>query len=103
MENAKIIHLRGPNWFQGLVQERSVDTENVILTDHARLRMDERAITLEDVIQVLRRGRCREAPSLSNNRQDYRGKMDAMVAGREVVVVAAVSVGQPQLVVVTVW
>lgn len=103
MEDAKIIHLRGSEWFQGLVREKSIDTENLILTDHARLRMDERAITLEDVIHVLRRGRCREAPSSSDNRQDYRGKMGAMVAGREVFVVAAASIGQPQLVVVTVW
>ena len=103
MEEAEIIHLHGPEWFQRLVWGRSVDTENVILTDHARQRMDERAITLEDVILVLRRGRCREAPKSSDNRQDYRGKMGATVAGREVVVVAAASIGQPQLVVVTVW
>ena len=103
MEDTKIINLHGPEWLQRLVRERSVDTENVILTDHARQRMEERAITLEDVILVLRRGRCREAPQSSDNRQDYRGKMDATVAGREVVVVAAVSIQQPQLVVVTVW
>lgn len=46
MEDTKIISLHGSEWFQRLARERSVDTENVILTDHARQRMEERAITL---------------------------------------------------------
>ena len=39
MEDAKIVNLHGPEWFQRLVRKKSVDTENVILTDHARQRM----------------------------------------------------------------
>ena len=103
MVDPKVIDLHGPEWFQRLVWASSVNTENVILTDHARQRMDERAITLEDVLLVLRRGRCRETPRSSDNRQDYRGRMDAVVAGRELAVIVAASAQREQLVGVTLW
>lgn len=47
-----------------LIRQRAKEdsTENVIFTDHAWDRIEERDITREDVFRILRSGRCVEAP-----------------------------------------
>lgn len=58
MNNSNVSILHSAAWFERTVHGRAVDTENVIFTDHARERLNQRSITLDEAIRVLRHGRC---------------------------------------------
>lgn len=102
--NAKenVVALKGSRqWFQRTVRHLASDSGNVIVADHARERMALRDIALDEVLRVLRRGKCDEDPQPGHG-SDWRARVVGKATGREIVVVAAVS-AQRKLVVVTVW
>ena len=98
--NGNVVALQGRrHWFQRTVQELARDSGNVV--DHARQRMNLRDIAQDEVLRVLRHGTCEEEPQ-SGHGSDWRARVVGRAAGREIVVVTAVT-AQRKLVVVTAW
>ena len=75
---------------QRLVRKRSQTSEHVIITDHARERMEERSFTIVDVLTILRQGGVYLLPFL-NERGDWQTEVERrMPGGREAVVITVV-------------
>jgi hypothetical protein len=74
----------------------------VAFVSHALVRMKQRAITRLEVLEVLRQGRLRRAPEPDPAHGSLKCLMQRFVAGRELGVVAALSVDEPGVIVVTV-
>lgn len=99
--NENVVALKGRHWFQKTVRDLAGDSGNVVVTDHARRRMDVRDITLDEVLRILRCGTCDEEPQPRHG-SDWRARMIGAATGREIVVVVAAT-AQRRLVVVTAW
>ncbi|MGN6480281.1 DUF4258 domain-containing protein [Luteibacter sp.] len=67
------------------------DGGKIIWSEHAEQRMDERDVTVRQVIQVLRRGNVTAAPVFTVDR-DWKITMEAITAGDNLRVVVAVDV-----------
>ena len=101
--NDNVIAFHGSRlWFQRTVQYRARSSGNVVVVRHAQERMTLRDIALDEVLRVLRYGACREDPQPGHS-NDWRAKMVGTATGREIVVVAAVSLADDLVVVVIVW
>lgn len=102
--NGNVVALSGGrHWFQRTVRRLASDSGNVVVVDHARQRMALRDIALDEVLRVLRCGKCKEDPQPGHG-DDWKVKVVGSANGREIVVVAAVKAHQAcKLVVVTVW
>lgn len=85
------------------IRERATDTANVILTDHAQERMQERGILAPEVFDILRRGMVHRPPErLAGG--DWKAEMEMrMPGGRDAVVVTVVRVGDRLVVKTVMW
>lgn len=86
---------------QRLLRARSALTRNVRLTKHVLARMKLRHIAREEVYEVLCQGRLASPPEPNPARGSLECRMQRFMAGRELVVVAAISDDDPSVVVVT--
>ncbi|MDP7221965.1 MAG: DUF4258 domain-containing protein [Alphaproteobacteria bacterium] len=77
------------------------DSGNVILTDHARERMQERKITFRHIITCLRKGRVIEGP-YQEPRGSWRCTMIRAVSGVEINIPVAVNF-EDEVIVITVF
>ena len=103
MSNPKISVLHSAAWFEQEIRERAVDTANVIFTDHARERLNQRSITPDEAIRVLRQGQCADPPpERGHDPGEWRGKILSTVGGRTLSVAVAATAND-MLVVVTAW
>lgn len=84
------------------ISEIASDSKNVILTQHASERMVERDITLQQVLQTLRKGHIDE-PAHLDIRNNWKCTLRRVVSGKIVKVAAAVTEqGTTRIVVITV-
>ncbi len=102
MNNSNVSVLHSAAWFEPTVHGRAVDTENVIFTDHARERLNQRSITLDEAIRVLRHGRCADEPDRGHDPGEWRGNISSTLGGRGLCVAVAAP-AEKKLVVITAW
>jgi len=73
-----------------VIRERAADSNKVTVTDHAQQRMEERGITLDDVLGILRQGHVYLTPR-KNERSEWQAEMERrMPGGRDAAVVTVV-------------
>ena len=84
------------------IRERTQNTANVLLTDHARKRMRERRITLAMVYDVLRKGILVREPEPSLRHEALECRMERYIEGRDIGVVVAFKFDATGLPVITV-
>ena len=75
----------------------------MVLVSHARQRMRLRKVSLNEVLEVLRKGAIRRMPEPNLTKGSLECRMEFYVAGRDCAVIVALSDEQPDLLVVTVW
>jgi len=85
------------------IRKRLAGGARLVITDHAKLRMAERSITLEDVRQCLQRGHPTEDPTPDLHRGSTSCPLLLEEDGEGIVVVAAISDSNPGVVVVTTY
>lgn len=85
-----------------VIRDRSVNTANILMTDHARKRMKERRITLAMVYEVLRKGNLPREPELNLRHASLECRMERYLEGREIAVIVALDLDATDLLVVTV-
>ena len=86
-----------------LIQQRSDDSGNVIVTDHAQERMDERSITLNDVLTIMRRGSV-YVMSFRNEQNDWQAEIERrMPGGRDAAVVTVIPAGDRLIIRTVMW
>ena len=85
---------------QAQVRELAQDTGTIILTDHARERMEQRGFVMRDLLRILRTGYVDDAP-IGLREGDWQCKMTQQVGGREAGAVTIIVQAQ-QLVIRTV-
>ena len=84
-----------------IVRNRAKTTGQVIITNHAQQRMEERSLNIDDVFLILRRGGIYLAP-IKNEKSEWQAEVERrMPGGREAVVIVVVPQG-PNLIVRTV-
>lgn len=78
---AKVVALR---WSAAaatrVIRERSAVSNSVIVTDHAQERMEDRGITLDDLLGILRQGRVYISPK-KNERSEWQAEMKRRMPG----------------------
>lgn len=79
----------------------AADSRRVAFTRHAPARMQQRQITREMVVEILRKGRLLKTLEPNPAKGSLECRMERFVAGRNLAVVVAVSHEFPDLVVVT--
>ncbi len=84
------------------IRNSAADSANVVLTQHARLRMRQRHVSLAMVLETLRRGTMARPPEPDMRHPGLKCEMRRFVAGVNVAVVVYVEHPAPRLVVVTV-
>ena len=86
-----------------VVRRRVSDSANVIITHHAAERMDERGVTLSDVLTILEKGHVYVAPRLNEHR-DWQAEVERrMPGGREVAVVTVIPQAERLIVKTVMW
>lgn len=85
---------------QAQIRALALDTESIILTDHAQQRMEQRGIVMRDLLRILRTGYVDEAP-VELRAGDWQCKMTQKIGGREAGAVTIIVQAQ-QLVIRTV-
>lgn len=86
-----------------VIRERAQDTANVILTEHAQERMDERGILAPEVFTILRKGEVYNTPERMSG-GDWKAEVEMrMPGGREAVVVTVIRVADSLVVVTVMW
>ncbi|MBY0137508.1 DUF4258 domain-containing protein [Paracoccus yeei] len=89
--------------FEEIVKDRSRFSHEVVMTDHIRVRMEERNITIRQVINVLRKGAVVSEPSWNPTYRSYEAKMAYSGAGMHIEVVCAIEEGSVQVVAITTY
>ena len=84
------------------IRARAADSGNVVLTAHARKRMQQRRITLPMLMDVLTKGHIAMPPEPDMRHPGLTCRMQRFVAGKNVAAVVYVEYPAPKLVVVTV-
>jgi hypothetical protein len=77
-----------------LVRDLASQGARVTFRRHALQRLDERSVTTDQVLRVLRRGEVVRGPDWDNAERNWRFTMRALTAGEEVSVGAAIDVEQ---------
>ncbi len=72
------------------------------MTSHALMRMRQRHVTRDIVIEVLRMGRLTRIPEPNLRRGSLECRMERFCAGRQLAVIAAISDDDPDILVITV-
>ncbi len=85
-----------------LIREIALDSRNVIITTHAKVRMVERKISRQMVFECLRHGRIDRQPEPNVMKGSLECLMEHHVAGETIGVVAAIPEDNPGIIVVTV-
>lgn len=85
-----------------LIRATARDAECVVFTHHARVRMRQRQIRRDMVVEVLRVGRLARQPEPNVRFSTLECRMERYLAGRQVGVIVALSDDDPSMVVVTV-
>lgn len=83
------------------IRTESLVTGRVVFLDHARQQMKKRAITMNMVLETLRRGKINITPELEYSSGDLKCRMEYFVAGHNTKVVVAISNDNPNIVLVT--
>ena len=78
------------------------DTSRIFITVHARGRMRQRRISIQEVYECLRQGVLRRTPEPNPGKGTLECRMERYVAGRNCAVVVALDDNHPELLVVTV-
>lgn len=86
---------------QRMIRVVASDTSRVAISDHARQRMRTRRITDMETFDCLRAGVIHRTPEPNLYKGSVECRMAACVAGRDLVIVVAVSNDYPDLIVVT--
>lgn len=84
------------------IRASAADSANVVLTDHARLRMRQRHVSLAMVMETLRRGALARPPEPDMRHPGLKCEMRRYVAGVNVAAVVYVEHPASRLIVVTV-
>jgi hypothetical protein len=87
---------------QRLIQTVAMDSECVAFTNHARIRMRQRHISRDLVLDVLRYGRLSRVPEPNPRFGSLECRMERYDAGRQISVIVALCDGKPEVLVVTV-
>lgn len=86
---------------QKLIRTAAQNTDLIVLTDHAEMRLLQRAITMQEIHDVLRGG-CIERPfAIDEEHDSIECRMERYVAGRDLVVMVALVDEDPDLLVIT--
>ncbi len=85
-----------------LIGETARDAERVVFTHHARVRMGQRQITRDMVVEVMRKGHLAREPEPNLRFGTLECRMERYMAGRQIAVILALADNQPGLLVVTV-
>ena len=96
------VHKLSMAQLQRLVRERSGNPAAVFLTNHCRLRMKQRHVTLPLLFDVLRYGVMRRAPEPDTRHGSLVCRMEYFVAGRQLAAAVALDDDNPGVLVVTV-
>jgi hypothetical protein len=100
----KIKHIMPPNVAEREIHRRALDSANIIWTNHARERMEERGITSHDAILVLRYGSVTDRPTSGKKDGDWVCKIVKRTIGiRDVGVITAVVSGDKLIVITVEW
>lgn len=86
---------------QAHIRAVAAESGRVLFTDHALVRMKQRHLTREVVVNVLRKGRLRWPVEHNRAKGNLECRMELFAVGRDIAVVAAVSDEDPDLVVIT--
>jgi len=89
-------------FLQRHIRKISQSTGSVFITQHARLRMRQRAIGIAEVFETLRFGVIERPPIVNAKKGNLECRLQRYVGGRECAVVIALSDDEPDLIVVTV-
>jgi hypothetical protein len=87
---------------QRLVRQIALNSEWVAFTHHARIRMRQRHISRDGVLDVLRYGRLSRAPEPNPRFGSLECRMERYDAGRQIAVIAALRDDNPGVLVITV-
>jgi len=79
----------------------SFDSDQVVFTDHAQIRMEERGISMPDVLRILRHGDIEDPPS-EDHPGEWKCKVTDKLRGRTAGVVTVIIDADEQLIIVTV-
>jgi len=90
-----------PPQIQRLIREIAVDTERVVFTHHARIRMRQRHISRGLVLDVLRYGRVSRVPEPNPRFGSLECRIERYSAGRQIAVIAALCDDNPEVLVIT--
>jgi hypothetical protein len=85
-----------------LIRTIAADGARVYISAHARMRMRQRHVTQEIVVEVLRQGRLVGTPEPNLTRGSLECRMERYCAGRQIGVIVAIRDDDPDLIVVTV-
>jgi hypothetical protein len=96
------VHKLSNSQVERLIRSIAVDGVRVFYTAHARMRMRQRHVTQEIVLEVLRQGKLVGVPEPNAGRGSLECRMERYCTGRQIGVIVAISDGDPDLIVVTV-
>lgn len=96
-------HLMTNVQLQMHIRRLAQDSSRVFFLDHARLRMLERGVNDMAVLTCLREGQIQRPPTFDKKTGDLRARMEHFGAARNLSVVVALDVHDPDLLVVTVF
>lgn len=94
---------RSVQQLQRHIRTTAAHSELVVLLPHAKKRMHLRKVTVNEVLDVLRRGVIHRPPEPNLAKGSLECRMERYVAGRDCAVVVALADENPNLLVVTVW
>lgn len=79
------------------------NTASVFITDHAKIRMRQRKVSSEEVLQCLQLGQILREPEVNHQKGSLECRMERYVAGRNLGVIVALLDENPDAIVVTVF
>lgn len=86
-----------------LIRATAKDTQAVIITVHAGVRMKQRKVGAQEIYECLQNGNIRQQPEPNHVKGSLECRMERYVAGRNIAVVAAICDEDPDVIVVTVF
>lgn len=96
------VHKLSKGQVERLIRTIAADGSRVFITVHGEVRMRQRRVTRELVLDVLRSGRLLRVPEPNLRHASLECRMERYSAGRQLAVVAAISDDDPDLLVITV-
>lgn len=81
----------------------AANTNSVFITSHAKVRMNQRKVTLQEVYECLQLGQIVRAPEENQEKGSLECLMERYVSGRQLGVIVALCDEDPDAIVVTVF